>query len=630
MPAHPQQVVQLVGVPRCRLQRPLDLLDRVAVEQLAQLLLAEQLAQQVAVERERLRAALRRRRVVLVHVGRDVVEEERGREGRGRDGLDLDEIELARLQAVEDPAQRGQVEDVLQALAIGLEHDRERAVLARDLEEALRLQALLPERRALARPAARDQERARGVLAEAGAEERRLAHLLHDELLDLVRADEQVGHGRRRVRVGEMERDAVVRPDRLHLDPEAVPQPRGERHRPRRVHAAAERRQDADAPVADLVAEALDDDRAVGRHDARRRLLLAEEDEEVASPRARRGGSRSAARRPPSRRRARRACATRAPIFSPSSYGRPTPSPFQNGTAPGTPGARRDEHPVARDLLDPPGRGAEQEGLALPSLVDHLLVELADAAAAVDEVDAEEASVRDRAGVRDRKPAGALAPANHARSPIPDDARSQLGELVRGVAAGEHVEHVLELLARERRERVGAADEPVQRRDLDLLVGHDRDDLLGEHVERVARDRRLLDRAVAHRARDDSALEQIGAELREDAALRDGAELVAGAADPLQPARDRLRALDLDDEVDGAHVDAELEAEVATRHGISPAFRSSSISTRCSRAREPWCARAISASASSFSRSASRSAVRRLLTKTIVERCSRTSASSSG
>jgi hypothetical protein len=34
---------------------------------------------------------------------------------------------------------------------------------------------------------------------------------------------------------------------------------------------------------------------------------------------------------------------------------------------------------------------------------------------------------------------------------------------------------------------------------------------------------------------------------------------VAGAADPLQPARHGLRRLDLDHEVDGAHVDAELE-----------------------------------------------------------------------
>ena len=41
---------------------------------------------------------------------------------------------------------------------------------------------------------------------------------------------------------------------------------------------------------------------------------------------------------------------------------------------------------------------------------------------------------------------------------------------------------------------------------------------------------------------------------------RDLADLVAGAADPLQPARHRRRRLDLDDQVDGAHVDAELEA----------------------------------------------------------------------
>ena len=36
--------------------------------------------------------------------------------------------------------------------------------------------------------------------------------------------------------------------------------------------------------------------------------------------------------------------------------------------------------------------------------------------------------------------------------------------------------------------------------------------------------------------------------------------------------------------------------DVATRHGISPAFSSSSISSRCSRASEPWCARAIAES----------------------------------
>ena len=48
------------------------------------------------------------------------------------------------------------------------------------------------------------------------------------------------------------------------------------------MHPSAERREDADAPVADLVAEALDDDGPVGRDDAGRRLLLAQEGDEVA------------------------------------------------------------------------------------------------------------------------------------------------------------------------------------------------------------------------------------------------------------------------------------------------------------------------------------------------------------
>ena len=167
-----EQIVELVGRTRIAGELRLDLGQRLRVEQVAQLLLAEQLAEEVAVERERLRATLGGGRVVLVHVGGDVGEEERRGERRGRGRLDLDEIELAGLEAVEDALQRRQVEDVLQALAVGLEHDRERAVVARDLKQALGLQALLPQRRALARPATRDQERAGGVLAEARAEQR--------------------------------------------------------------------------------------------------------------------------------------------------------------------------------------------------------------------------------------------------------------------------------------------------------------------------------------------------------------------------------------------------------------------------------------------------------------------------
>src|SRR5438874_3571296 len=127
----------MIGTLRQRTQRRLDLRERVDVDQLAQLLLPEQLAQELAIERQRLRTPLRGRRVVLVHIGRDVVEEERRGERRRRRRLDVDEIELARAQAVQQAFQRRQVEDVLQALAIRLEHDREARVLARDLQQTL-------------------------------------------------------------------------------------------------------------------------------------------------------------------------------------------------------------------------------------------------------------------------------------------------------------------------------------------------------------------------------------------------------------------------------------------------------------------------------------------------------------
>ncbi len=555
-----QQVVQLVGGAGVAGELRLDVGERDRVDQLAQLLLAEQLAQQVAVERQRLRTPLRRGRVVLVHVGGDVVEQERRGERRGGGRLDFDEVELACLQAVQDPLERRQVEHVLQALAVRLEHDRERPVLARNLQQALGLQALLPQRRALAGAPARDQERPPGVLAEAGAEERGLSHLLHDELLDLVGRHHQVGDRRRRVRLREVQRDSVVRPDRLHLETERVAQARAERHRPGGVHASTERGQDAHAPVADLVTEALHHDRAIGGDDAAaRRRLVAQVREQVPC--------REPVEVVVAVQADERVCVGESDDLAGGATDllaqlvRTTdPLALPEGHGARHARRRRDEHPVAGDLLDAPRGGTEQEGLTLARLVHHLLVELADTAAAVDLEDAVEAAVGNGAGVRDGQPAGPLPAPDDACGAIPDDARAQLGELVGRVAAGEHVEHVLELLARQLREGVGAADELVQVVDGDLVLGADGHHLLCQHVERVAGDRRLLDRPLTHRLGDDRGLQQVGAELREDTALRDGVEIVPGPPHPLQAAGDGLRALDLHDEVDSAHVDAELEA----------------------------------------------------------------------
>ena len=663
----PQDDLELVAVDRLGLldavlEGVLDVGERDRVDQLAELLLAEQLAEQVAVEGERGGAALGVRRVALVHVGRDVVEEQRGGERRGGLRLDLDQRQPPRLQVAEDLAERRQVEDVAEDLAVGLERDREAREVAGDLEQRLRLQPLLPERGALAGVGARDQQRPAGRLAEAGAEQRRARELADDQVLDLVGLEQDEVGGRRLIGVGKVDDDAVVGPDRVGLELELGADLRREREAPGGVDATAERREHAEPPVADLVAEALDDDRLVGGDDPGRGLLLAQVGDEVLGGELVEvvvggellglggdGLARELADRPAELDRA----------------ADPLAAPERDRA--GDAGGRGDDHPVAGDLLDPPRGRTEQEDLAGAGLVDHLLVELADAPS-VGEVDAEEPAVGDRAGVGDRELARALAPADGSGGPVPDDPRAKLGEALGRVAAVEHVEDVLELLAGQLAVGLGGLDDALDLVDLPVLVGDHRDDLLGEDVERVLRDHRLLDLAGPHPLGDDRALEQVGAELREDPALRDGPELVAGAADPLHPARHRLRRLDLDHEVDRAHVDPELErrgrddarelpgleqlldleallageravmgagdllvlagggggALAAGPAGGSPTVRG--ISPR-------W--PSVTASAPlpafiSFRRFASRSAPRRLLTKMIVEVCSRTSFSSSG
>ena len=301
----------------------------------------------------------------------------------------------------------------------------------------------------------------------------------------------------------------------------------------------------ADAPVADLVAEPLHHDGAIRGHHSGCLLLVAQERDEVArgalveAVLARDGLGRVVA--PASDDLARRAADPLSQLSrTPDALALPEWRDARHARC------RRDEHLVARDVLDPPRRRPEDERLPLASLVDHLLVELADPPASVREEHAEQAAVGDRARIRDGEPPRARAAADDPLRAIPDDARPQLRELVRGIAAGEHVEHVLQLSTREALEGVRAAHELVELAHLDLLVCADRDDLLREDVERVARDARLLDLAFAHRLRDDGRLEQVAAELGEDAALRDRVQVVAGAADPLEPARNRLRALHLD------------------------------------------------------------------------------------
>ena len=255
--------------------------------------------------------------------------------------------------------------------------------------------------------------------------------------------------------------------------------------------------------------------------------------------------------------------AMKPPIAAPSSAGRPMPSPFQKGSRPGSPNAGRDQDPVVGDLLDAPARRPECEHVADPRLVDHLFVELADAAARpglADHEHAEQPPVGNRAAARHREPLCAAPADDRARVAVPHEPGAQLAEPIGRVATGEQVERGIERRARQRRERRRAAHELEPVLDLPFVEGGGGDGLLREHVERVRGDAQRLDRAAEHALGDDGGVQHVGAVLREDDALRDLAHLVPGPADALQPAGDRWRRLDLHDEVDRPHVDAELEA----------------------------------------------------------------------
>ena len=68
-----------------------------------------------------------------------------------------------------------------------------------------------------------------------------------------------------------------------------------------------------------------------------------------------------------------------------------------------------------------------------------------------------------------------------------------------------------------------------------------------------------IELAAAHAVEQRRALDQLVARQRKQPALGRAADRVAGAADPLQEARDRARRAELADEIDVADVDAELE-----------------------------------------------------------------------
>ena len=105
----------------------------------------------------------------------------------------------------------------------------------------------------------------------------------------------------------------------------------------------------------------------------------------------------------------------------------------------------------------------------------------------------------------------------------------------------------------------GLAYEGVERVGVPGVHADHGDDLLREHVERIARVVDGFHLAGVHGLGDGGAGDEIAAVLGVHDGGAGAADVVIGAADALHAAGDRGRRFDQHDQIDGAHVDAEFE-----------------------------------------------------------------------
>ncbi len=413
---------------------------------------------------------------------------------------------------------------------------------------------------------ARQQQRPRRALAEPRREQRRPAHLGGDDRVDLVGVEhEQFGARRGFIEsVGQAHHDAVVGRGRFLVDAVAFAQPPAHGQRQRSVNPQPVRRMQDHSPVAQLVAETLDQQGGVGgHHGGGGALILQQHPQVVGCVVVETQGSATLVER----------VATQAGQLA----GERPQRGAQLGGAPDAvavperqPGrlARcgNHQHPVVGYLGDPPAGGPQRDHVAGARLVHHLLVEFAYPRRFSglfnrrSQVDGEHPAIGDGAAGGDGQPLRAGPRRQSAGVAVVDQSRSQLGELGGRVLSAQQVQGGLEDAARQRGERGRSphgVEPPVG---VQRLQRRRRHGVLRQDVQRVGGHAHRLDLAGQHALHADGAADQVGAVLGEQHPAGDLADLVSGPPDALQAAGHRRRRLHLDHQVDRPHVDAELQA----------------------------------------------------------------------
>ena len=326
------------------------------------------------------------------------------------------------------------------------------------------------------------------------------------------------------------------------------------------MHLHAVRGMQDDAPVSDLVARTFDGEGAIGRKRPGRLPLLGEVGEEILLR------MRVEARGIEACGRLLGSC--RGHFAGELSQGlaelgrAPDPVAVPERQLARLPECGHDVDAVVGDLDDAPARRAQGEDVVDARLVDHLLVEFTHAgvAALAGDEHSEQASVGDSSTAGDRDPLRSGATGERALVTIPDQPRPEFGELVGRESPCQKVERGLVGGAGKGAERGAALYRLKPALHVDRPERARGDRLLREDVERILGHGDRLDLAGEHPLGDDRGVQHVAAVLREQRGPAHLAHLVTRTPDPLQAGCRRRGSLDLDHQVDRAHVDTELQA----------------------------------------------------------------------
>ena len=173
------------------------------------------------------------------------------------------------------------------------------------------------------------------------------------------------------------------------------------------------------------------------------------------------------------------------PRWRPNSASRPIPSAFPERSLRFLNLRGLDDDPVVGDLKDSPGRRTEGEAVAEPPLEHELLVEFAEAGVPVRENKGVESAVRNRPSVQDGDVAGSGKGMKRVAVWVERDAGAQAGEAAIVVSSGDEIDDAPKLVLRETPIGIGAACDGEKVFDGSGAGGNHRDDLLGEHVQRM-------------------------------------------------------------------------------------------------------------------------------------------------